>query len=181
MSQIVNFENEFGSLQVSLITEFMPVGKISREIPEVSGNMFDLNTAEKIALITGNQKVQICMCYPLNELGYMVYHRNSQEAAVCKVDSIQFSCKVPPAEQIELMARGELGFTQPLHRGQGRPEIHAIVREPLTADELESCWYCQHCNAPMREEEDGFVDPQSRVSYCSESCRDDHAAEGWYS
>lgn len=109
MSQVVNFENKFGSLQVSLVTEFMPVGKISQEIQEVSDNMFDLNTAEKIALITGNKKVQICMCYPLNGLGYMVYHRNSQEAAVCKVDSIQFSCAMSPAEQIELMARGERG------------------------------------------------------------------------
>lgn len=105
MSQVVNFENEFGALQVSLATEFMPVGKISRKMPEVSDSMFDINTAEKIALITGNKNVQICMCYPLNGFGYMVYHRNSREAAVCKIDSIRFSCEVSPAEQIELMMK----------------------------------------------------------------------------
>lgn len=104
MSQVVKFENKFGSLQVSLVTDFMSVGKISRDMPEVSGNMFDMETAEKIALITENKNVQLCMCYPLNGLGYMVYHRNGKEAAVCKIDSILYSCDVSPAEQIERMA-----------------------------------------------------------------------------
>lgn len=104
MSQVVKFENKFGSLQVSLVTDFMSVGKISRDMPEVSGNLFDMETAEKIALITENKSVQLCMCYPLNGLGYMVYHRNGREAAVCKIDSILYSFDVSPAEQIERMA-----------------------------------------------------------------------------
>lgn len=104
MSQVVNFQNEFGSLQISLVTDFMSVGKITRDIPEVSANMFSIETAEQIALITDNKNVQICMCFPLNGLGYLVYHRNGREAAVCKIDSIIYSCTVSPAEQIAMMA-----------------------------------------------------------------------------
>lgn len=73
-----------------------------------------------------------------------------------------------------------LFFTQPLERGhQWKPKNQAVKQVTLTPEELDSCWYCEHCDTPMREEDDGFVDPQSRVSYCSESCRDDRVAEGW--
>ncbi|THJ44979.1 hypothetical protein [Aeromonas veronii] len=72
-------------------------------------------------------------------------------------------------------------MTKPLQHGQGVPESKALTRAPLTPEELETCWYCQHCNEPMREEEDGFVGPQIRDSFCSERCHDDHIAEGWYS
>lgn len=75
-----------------------------------------------------------------------------------------------------------LGFIQPLERGgkiKPAPKAKAVTRT-LTEDELDSCWYCQHCNEPMLESEDGFVDPQSRIAFCSESCRNDYAAEGWW-
>lgn len=75
-----------------------------------------------------------------------------------------------------------LGFVQPLERGhQWKPKNQAVKQVTLTPEELDSCWYCQHCETPMREGDDGFVDPQSRVSYCSERCRDDRVAEGWSS
>ncbi|GKR18322.1 MULTISPECIES: hypothetical protein [Aeromonas] len=105
MSPVICFENEFGSLRVSLVTDYLSVSNISRDIPEVCANLFDVETAEKIALVTDNKSVQLCMCYPLNGLGYMVYHRNGKEAAVCKIENIEFSCNVSPAEQIQRMAR----------------------------------------------------------------------------
>lgn len=74
-----------------------------------------------------------------------------------------------------------LNMVQPLIRGDVKPERKASPRAPLTPEEMDTCWYCQHCSEPMREEDDGFVDPQVRDSFCSEQCRDEHVAEGWYS
>ena len=75
-----------------------------------------------------------------------------------------------------------ISIVYPLERGKGAPKHRAVTvtRQPLTPEELDACWYCQHCSEPMREDDDGFVDPQSRLSFCSEKCRDDYAAEGWW-
>jgi len=105
MPQVVNFKNSFGALKISFVTDFMPVGEISQNMPEVSSNLFDVETAEKIALITDNKNVQIGMCYPLNGQAYLIYHSSASVAAVCKIESISFPCAVSPAEQIALMAR----------------------------------------------------------------------------
>lgn len=73
-----------------------------------------------------------------------------------------------------------LFFVRPLERGgKGWSVVRAVARRTLTPEELDSCWYCQHCGEAMLNDEDGLVDPQSRVSFCSEGCRDEYVAEGW--
>ena len=103
MSELINFKNEFGTLSVSLVTDFLAVRDINRNIKSVSDNLFDMETAEKIALITGNKRIQLVMCYPLNGQCYMVYHQGSSLAAVCKIESMDFHCDRAPAAQIDLM------------------------------------------------------------------------------
>lgn len=103
MSESINFTNEFGILNVSLVTDFLPVRDIHRNMMSVSDNLFGMETAEEIALITGNKHIQLVMCYPLNGQCYMLYHQSGSLAAVCKIESIELLCERSPADQINSM------------------------------------------------------------------------------
>lgn len=43
----------------------------------------------------------------------------------------------------------------------------------LTAEELETCWYCR-CGKAMREDDDGFIDKHSDEYFCSVECFEAH-------
>lgn len=42
-------------------------------------------------------------------------------------------------------------FVRPLERGgKGWSVVRAVARRTLTPEELDSCWYCQHCGEAIQ-------------------------------
>lgn len=101
----VLFQNEFGSLRVTPVTDFVPVRDIRKTNPHAMANTVDMETAEKIALITKNRKVQICFRYPLDGLAYLVLHDSPSTAAYCQVQIDNFSCEGAARDTIARLNR----------------------------------------------------------------------------
>lgn len=101
----VIFENRFGKLTLTPITAYVPVSSILFDTCEAAqANTIDLESAEKVALITDNCNVQVC--FPMQckfESGYVIHHNGPSTASVCKVDiqAFQSDDGISPAEQIE--------------------------------------------------------------------------------
>lgn len=87
---MIRYENKYGELRLERVAEFVPVAQFKR-IPEHNRVLFDLRTAEQIAVITGNRGVQIAFCYPINGLAYVVLHDGSGKCALCRVADIQWT------------------------------------------------------------------------------------------
>lgn len=99
-SSPIRFSNKFGAVELTPVTEFMPVSSIRKTHPQAQANTFDLTTAEKIALITENRKIQICPHFPVDGLAYLVLHDSPSTAAICRVVVEAFECAQSPAEML---------------------------------------------------------------------------------
>lgn len=95
-----NFSNKYGSLKVVFVGERQEVSKIkSAEFPE--DVFFDMETAEKIALITNNRRMQISFRkIDKGNHGYLLYHFLASEVSLCRIESLTFSSDVIPSEEI---------------------------------------------------------------------------------
>ena len=95
-----SFENQFGKATLHRATGFLPIGDVSyRKTPEVAENMFDIETAERLALITENRGIQIAYVPPGR--CYVVVHKASNVVAVCRAEIEEFHCSQSAAQQIE--------------------------------------------------------------------------------
>lgn len=104
----VRFSNKFGIVEITPVTEFMAVSSIRKTHPQAQANTFDLTTAEKIALITENRRIQICPhFFPIDGLAYLLLHDSPSTAAICRVDVEQFVCTTTPAEMLNELNRQE--------------------------------------------------------------------------
>ena len=84
----------------------MPVKDIKKTHPQAQANTFDLDTAEKIALITENRRVQICPhLFPVDGLAYLILHDSPSTAAICSVNIEAFVCDTPAAAMIQKLNR----------------------------------------------------------------------------
>jgi hypothetical protein len=102
----VHFSNEFGVVELVPVMEFMTISNINKTHPMVQQNSFDLETAEKIALITENKGIQICCILELNT-AYLVLHNSSSTAAICKVIIKSFLSTEKPSEILNRLNRGK--------------------------------------------------------------------------
>lgn len=102
----VHFSNRFGAVEVTPVTDFMPLAGIRKTHPMAQANAFDLTTAEQIALVTENRRVQVCVHYPLDGLAYLVLHDSPSTAAICRVDVKAFACDKAPGAMLEALNRG---------------------------------------------------------------------------
>lgn len=100
------FTNRFGTVEVTPLTDFMPVRDIRMTHPVAVANVFDVTTAEQIALVTENRGVQICLHFPLDGLAYLVLHDSPSTAAICRVDVVDFACATAPGDMLEALNRG---------------------------------------------------------------------------
>lgn len=102
----VKFKNEFGALTLTPVTGFMPVSQISSKHPLAAESSFDMETAEKVALITGNRGIQLVLHYPLNNKAFVVLHDSPATAAICSASLEEFQCTGTPAEMLNTLNRG---------------------------------------------------------------------------
>lgn len=86
----LDFQNRYGRLVLSLVSDVIHVDKISGK-NVAAEHKFDIRIAEKIALITDNRGIQIC---PVSEGGkwlcYVVVHDTPSTAAVAEVALIEY-------------------------------------------------------------------------------------------
>lgn len=70
-------------------------------------NQFDLDTAEKITLITENRRVQICFPYPFPKPAwcYIVHHDTASTAAICRAELHDFQCAMTARDMISSINR----------------------------------------------------------------------------
>lgn len=89
------YSNKFGEIELKPITKFMPVSKISRDKLSVIDKVsVSLDTAEKIVLITDNNRMSMAFHFPLQpeeRACYALKYSCSNRAAVCSVTIKSFS------------------------------------------------------------------------------------------
>jgi hypothetical protein len=91
------YSNKYGFLKF-MVGDKQPISTLcSDNFP--NHIFFDLETAEKIALITENKKIQIC--FKSLEKMYLVYHFTISEVGLCLVKKLEFSSPVIPSKEIE--------------------------------------------------------------------------------
>lgn len=100
----VLFSNEFGTVSITPVTEFLKVGSIRKTHPQAQANMFDLETAEKIALITENHHIQLCFVLGTGKC-YLVLNNSPSTAAICSVEVETFVCDTSPRDKISQMSK----------------------------------------------------------------------------
>lgn len=59
--------------------------------------------------------------------------------------------------------------------GREASELNTLLAGELTAEEMESCWYCTQCNKPMRDNDDAMF--KYDTAFCSDACIEDYEAK----
>lgn len=98
----LDYKNKFGSLTLAPIGAYKPISTIhSRDLSDADGVFFSLEDAEKIALITGNRRIQIVPVGKDFEKFFVIHHESPSSGAVCKVEKLVYDFKMPePAKAI---------------------------------------------------------------------------------
>lgn len=91
------FKNKYGSLRFFVGAKQQISDLCSADFPD--GVFFDLETAEKIALITENRKIQIG--FQNLKKAYLIYHFSTSEVGLCTIQELDFSSHVIPSKEIE--------------------------------------------------------------------------------
>lgn len=77
----MRYQNEYGTVDLTPITENLPIGDIHFRLPAVQDNLLSLDKAEQIALITENAGIQIAI--HLSGNAYVILHDGPSRGAVC--------------------------------------------------------------------------------------------------
>jgi hypothetical protein len=96
----LNYENRYGSLEVEVLESYREVsGILSKDVAEHL--FFSVDDAEKIALITGNNDVQICFAAYNRSKAFLIHHKEASLAAVCRVSNLNYTSGKNPAKELE--------------------------------------------------------------------------------
>lgn len=93
------WSNRYGTLVVAPVTEVQAVGGI-RGADMRDELKFDLETAEKIALITDNRRCQISGDFKRGGRYYLLVHVSCSRVAVVRIVSLDFADGVSAREEI---------------------------------------------------------------------------------
>jgi hypothetical protein len=96
------YKNKYGKLEIEPIADYQHVSEIhSKNVNQDC--FFDINTAEKIALITDNHNIQISFAHGNFKEFYLVHHIKSDIARVCKINYVVFDNNINATKEIELL------------------------------------------------------------------------------
>lgn len=95
---MLKYENKYGTLELEIVSDYQNVSSIHSK--NLSPDLFfNITTAEKIALISGNEDIQLSVTFDAKKM-FVIHHKSSNVAAVCRVKSINYTYDVTP--QLEL-------------------------------------------------------------------------------
>ncbi len=91
----LHFKNKYGTLTLKLVSAVMPVDSIHGADID-NAYKFDLKTAEKVALITENRRIQIGGTNAHD--CYVVAHESVSTAAIARIETMDYMSGVPAQE-----------------------------------------------------------------------------------
>lgn len=102
------YRNRYGALTVEPVSELMHVRDIRcADFPD--SIKFDLDTAEKIALITENRRSQIAFStWTRSSLGILIVHATESTARVVRVVCLDYTGEIEPRMAIQCERRDTL-------------------------------------------------------------------------
>lgn len=101
MAKVSRYENRYGVLVVVGLTEPMLIREIhGRDVPEE--HKFDLDTAERIVLITENRLSQVCI--ESKDSVYLVIHTSPSTGYVARVADLEYRGPSSAAREISRLA-----------------------------------------------------------------------------
>lgn len=112
-TQKIEIRNSFGALSLTPIMPFVPVSDISvNNYPQAKLNMVSLESAAKVALISENNKIQICFptTTKFQDAAFVVYHDTPRTGAICavEIDNFNTNDNTSPFEKIDQLATPSL-------------------------------------------------------------------------
>ena len=78
------FQNEYGTAELTPVTDYMPISAINARIPAVQTSLMTLEQAEQLAVISDNVGIQTAV--QLNGSAYVILHNGPSQGAVCRCD-----------------------------------------------------------------------------------------------
>lgn len=101
MSQSIHYENYFGSVILTPVTQYMPIQSVSMEkMPATThANLISIEGAEKLALITDNKDIQVAFTPDLKQ-AYVLHHKGPSTVAIVKIEHLTYLGDTP-AKEIE--------------------------------------------------------------------------------
>lgn len=94
----ITYKNKYGVLEFK-VGSYQKVSTIhSKDVNE--SLFFDIGTAEKIALITENRSIQLCVNSDFKKM-FLIHHSASDIAAVCEVTKIEFGSEINATEELD--------------------------------------------------------------------------------
>ena len=109
----IQFENQYGKATLTPVTPFMAVGAIcAAKCPEAKVHSIDMEVAEQLALITGNDGIQIC--FASFDVIYVIAHDTPRTAAICavRIDAFSCECSTPSEELVMCTKRMSFQYVQ---------------------------------------------------------------------
>jgi len=96
----IEYINKYGSLIIEPIEDYKKVSEISSKNYD-SNLFFDIEYAEKIALITGNEKIQCSCVFPAMNKMFLIHHLTGSMGAVCQIIKLEFTSNVNAEKELE--------------------------------------------------------------------------------
>ena len=87
--KIISYKNKYGSIDFE-VGDYQNVRTISSKNIDAS-LFFSISTAEQIALITGNERIQLSVVPPDYKRMYLIHHISSDIVSVGKIIKIEFN------------------------------------------------------------------------------------------
>lgn len=108
-NDVIRIRNEFGTVELVPVTGILPIAQLSSALPAAQMHRFDLDTAERIALITENRGVQICCPMHWRGQAFLILHDGPSAGAVCRVSVVEWLSDEDPIEVLSRESRTRIG------------------------------------------------------------------------
>ncbi|HAY3553782.1 hypothetical protein [Elizabethkingia meningoseptica] len=93
------YKNKYGSLKLIPVSDLMKVSNI-KGVDIDKKYKFDINTAEKVALITENYDTQISFGFPITNHAYIIKHESSSTGYICELSELNFKEEINATKEI---------------------------------------------------------------------------------
>jgi hypothetical protein len=94
MENTINFQNEFGTVVLTAIKDYMPIQDVSfAKCPIIKKVLIPMDVLEQVALITNNKGIQISFAPDVSLGAYIIHHKSPNVVAICRLTSIRYISK----------------------------------------------------------------------------------------
>lgn len=95
----MRYHNEYGTVELTPITEHLPIGDIHFQLTAVQENLLSLDEAEQIALISENAGIQIAI--HLSGAAYVILHDGPRHGAVCHCHIVSWQSQQAASKELD--------------------------------------------------------------------------------